>query len=90
MHPDDIYFGHHSNRQSVITLDCSDGVGHFQVHEGVLQGRQSAPVKYIRSFDRSALAPWLLERQATHGGRDLMCTSSMNDIVEQTVNLSTT
>eukprot|EP00959_Pyramimonas_sp_CCMP1952_P227936 4766076-Pyramimonas_sp.AAC.1 len=58
MHPDDIYFGHHSNRQSVNTLDCSDGVGHFQVHEGVLQGHQSAPVKYIRSFDRSVLAPF--------------------------------
>eukprot|EP00959_Pyramimonas_sp_CCMP1952_P331073 6932923-Pyramimonas_sp.AAC.1 len=68
MHPEDVFFGHHSNHFSTATLDGSDGAGTFQIPERVLQGHQSAPVKYIRSYDRSVLVPWLEARRARPGG----------------------
>eukprot|EP00959_Pyramimonas_sp_CCMP1952_P137114 2869248-Pyramimonas_sp.AAC.1 len=71
MHPEGVFFGQHSNHFRTVTLGGSDGAGTFQIQEGVLPGHQSAPVKNIRSYDRSVPVPWLEARRARPGGQDL-------------------
>eukprot|EP00959_Pyramimonas_sp_CCMP1952_P030892 647899-Pyramimonas_sp.AAC.1 len=41
------------NRESRVAIDAQGGQRHLQVNEGVLEGHQSAPSKYIRTFART-------------------------------------
>lgn len=56
--PHDVVLGVPSNRQQNIEVECADGNLTAGVNEGLLQGHQPAPLKYVRAFSKYVWNVW--------------------------------
>ena len=65
VHEDDIFISDASIFNNVLQVDASDQTTYLQNSEGVLQGHQTAPLKYVRTFADQVLEPWQKTQKLT-------------------------